>query len=129
MPIPQERQHLSDFDRADTFGIALWDILGKSLGTPVWQLLAGAALVVFDAVPLGDDHPCWQMPNVQITPHLAGITDDSLRAIGQGAGHAVEHLLHGEPPQNCINLRAVRAFWRRFCGTRPGACASRPAHG
>ena len=68
VPIPLERQHLSDFGRADTFDIALWYILGKSLGTPVWQLLAGAAPVVFDAVPLGDDHPYWQMPNVQITP-------------------------------------------------------------
>lgn len=76
--------------------------------------LAGAALDVFDTIPLPDDHPYWALENVLITPHVAGITDDSMRAMGQGAVRAVEHLLRGEVPPNCINPQAVPAFLARF---------------
>ena len=34
--------------------------------------LAGAALDVTDPEPLPPEHPLWQMPNVIITPHVAG---------------------------------------------------------
>lgn len=72
--------------------------------------LAGAALDVFDAVPLRDNHPYWQMDQVLLTPHAAGITDDSMRAMGDGAVRAVEHLLRGEVPPNCINPEGVPGF-------------------
>jgi len=76
--------------------------------------VAGAALDVFDSIPLRDDHPYWQMDKVLLTPHVAGITDDSMRAMGQGAVQAVQHLLRGEVPPNCINPLGVEAFRRRF---------------
>lgn len=34
--------------------------------------LGGAVLDVFDAEPLRPDHPFWGMPNVIVTPHVAG---------------------------------------------------------
>ena len=34
--------------------------------------IAGAALDVFEEEPLRPDHPLWTMPNVLITPHVAG---------------------------------------------------------
>jgi phosphoglycerate dehydrogenase-like enzyme len=34
--------------------------------------IAGAALDVFEEEPLPPNHPLWTMPNVLITPHVAG---------------------------------------------------------
>ena len=76
--------------------------------------LAGAALDVFDAIPIPEPHPYWQMEQVIVTPHVAGITEDSMLLMGHGAVRAVEHLLRGEVPPNCINPQAIEAFKRRF---------------
>jgi D-3-phosphoglycerate dehydrogenase len=72
--------------------------------------LAGAALDVFDVQPLREDHPYRQMEQVLLTPHVAGITDDSMRRMGLGVALAVEHLLHGDVPPHCVNPQAVAAF-------------------
>lgn len=75
--------------------------------------LAGAALDVFDTQPLPAGHPFWQMPQVLVTPHAAGVTDDSMRAMGLGAVEAVEQLLRGECPPTCVNRQALSAFSAR----------------
>jgi D-3-phosphoglycerate dehydrogenase len=83
-------------------------------------LLGGAALDVFDVQPLPDEHPLWSLPQVLITPHVAGITDDSMRRMGEGAALAVASLLRGELPPNCINPQALPAFLQRFDLEAPG---------
>lgn len=75
--------------------------------------LAGAALDVFDTQPLPDAHPFWQMPQVIVTPHIAGLTEDAMIAMGAQAVQAVAHLLRGEVPPNCINPEAAPAFRQR----------------
>jgi phosphoglycerate dehydrogenase-like enzyme len=37
--------------------------------------IAGAALDVFDREPLPEDSPLWDVPNLLITPHTAGLTE------------------------------------------------------
>lgn len=80
--------------------------------------LAGAALDVFDQQPLPDDHPLWQLPQALITPHVAGITAESMLRMGAGAADAVEQILRGEVPASCINPQAVDAFRARFARLR-----------
>ena len=75
--------------------------------------IAGAALDVFDTQPLPDSHPLWQLPQVLLTPHVAGLTEDSMLAMGSQAALAVEHLLRGEVPPHCINPEAAAAFAAR----------------
>jgi D-3-phosphoglycerate dehydrogenase len=78
--------------------------------------LGGAALDVFDTIPLPDEHPYWQMPQLIITPHVAGITADSMLAMGRAVAVAARHLLRGEMPPHCVNPQALGAFERRFAG-------------
>jgi phosphoglycerate dehydrogenase-like enzyme len=38
--------------------------------------IAGAGLDVFETEPLPDNSPLWDMPNVIITPHVGGLSND-----------------------------------------------------
>jgi phosphoglycerate dehydrogenase-like enzyme len=57
--------------------------------------IAGAALDVYEQEPLPTEHPLWTMPNVLLTPHMAGhgpylndrrfeIMVDNCRAFAEG---------------------------------------------
>jgi D-3-phosphoglycerate dehydrogenase len=76
--------------------------------------LAGAALDVFDTQPLPDDHPLRSMTQVLITPHIAGISDDSMWRMGEAVARAVAAVLEGRVPPNCINPDAEAAFLQRM---------------
>jgi D-3-phosphoglycerate dehydrogenase / 2-oxoglutarate reductase len=76
--------------------------------------LAGAALDVFDVQPLPAAHPYRHLQQVLLTPHVAGITQDSMLRMGYAAAQAVEQLLQGTVPGNCLNPEAETAFRGRF---------------
>ncbi|GJD71852.1 NAD(P)-dependent oxidoreductase [Methylobacterium goesingense] len=69
--------------------------------------IGGAALDVFEVQPLPDDHPYRACPNLLLTPHVAGTSTDSLRAMGLGAAEAMIRILAGERPHNLVNLAAL----------------------
>lgn len=62
--------------------------------------LAGAALDVFSEEPLPADSPLWKMPNVLITPHVAGITPHYDRRAMQLFAENLERYLAGLPLYN-----------------------------
>ncbi|MGI9390738.1 MAG: NAD(P)-dependent oxidoreductase [Boseongicola sp.] len=76
--------------------------------------LSGAALDVFEQQPLPPDHPILAMSNVILTPHMAGITDESMMRMGQGVLDHVKRLLVDQPPEPLINPAALQRFRERF---------------
>lgn len=65
--------------------------------------LGGAALDVHDTQPLPADSPVFDAPNLLLTPHIAGITDASMRRMSQGAVTNLLALLNGQPAPNIVN--------------------------
>ena len=76
--------------------------------------IGGAALDVFATQPLPPDHPYFAFDNVIITPHMAGITDDSMLRMGVGAIEEALRVLAGELPVNLRNPEVVEHYRRRF---------------
>jgi phosphoglycerate dehydrogenase-like enzyme len=56
-----------------------------------------AYLDVTDPEPLPPDHPLLGLPNVLVTPHIAGAQGSEVRRLGAYAVAEVERWLRGEP--------------------------------
>jgi D-3-phosphoglycerate dehydrogenase len=65
--------------------------------------LGGAALDVHDRQPLTGDEPVFDAPNLLLTPHVAGITETSMRSMSEAALATLFALLRGERPVNVVN--------------------------
>jgi D-3-phosphoglycerate dehydrogenase len=65
--------------------------------------IAGAALDVHAATPLPADHPIHELPNVILTPHTAGITDDAMERVASGAVAQAIQILDDERPPHLVN--------------------------
>ena len=65
--------------------------------------LAGAAIDVFAQEPLAPGHALLALPNVTLTPHIAGASRGSARRGIQMAAASVAAYLRGEPPRHCLN--------------------------
>lgn len=68
--------------------------------------LAGAGLDVTDPEPLPAQHPLWAMPNVVITPHIAGQSDQIEGRIKELMRENVERFLKGLPLRNLVDKSA-----------------------
>lgn len=76
--------------------------------------LGGAAIDVFAEQPLPASHPFFSFDNVILTPHLAGITEESMERMGIGAVEETLRVLKGELPVNLVNPTVVAQYRRRF---------------
>lgn len=65
--------------------------------------LAGAALDVFDTQPLPADHPYFARSNLLLTPHLAGLTDESMKEMSLRSAADMVSMLRGERPTCLAN--------------------------
>ncbi len=70
--------------------------------------LAGAVIDVFSEEPVPADNPLLDAPNVVLTPHTAGATNESRMRIISVAMANIVRVLKGEPPENVVN--GVRPF-------------------
>jgi D-3-phosphoglycerate dehydrogenase / 2-oxoglutarate reductase len=67
------------------------------------QRIGGAALDVFDVQPLPANDALFDCPNLLLTPHTAGITATSGRAMAVGSAEEMLRILRGEQPLNLVN--------------------------
>jgi phosphoglycerate dehydrogenase-like enzyme len=70
--------------------------------------IAGAALDVFEREPLPASSPLRQAPNVILTPHIAGVTQQSRVAMAAMAIDNVARVLRGQAPVSCVNPEVLQ---------------------
>lgn len=64
--------------------------------------LGGAGIDVFEVEPPGKDNPLWSLPNVVVTPHVAGWSLESKRGTSMVVEDIVK-VLKGEKPKHPVN--------------------------
>jgi D-3-phosphoglycerate dehydrogenase / 2-oxoglutarate reductase len=82
--------------------------------------IAGAALDVFWHQPLPAAHPLFEFDNLLLTPHLAGITDESMQRMGRGCIDAARRVFDGERPAHLLNPQAWPSFQARYTARKQG---------
>jgi phosphoglycerate dehydrogenase-like enzyme len=68
--------------------------------------IGGAALDVFDNEPLPPESPLWDVPNLLITPHTAGLTDRQWERHYHLFSENLRRFLKGEPLLAVVDKRA-----------------------
>jgi phosphoglycerate dehydrogenase-like enzyme len=65
--------------------------------------IAGAALDVFEGHPLPQSSPLMSAPNLLLTPHIAGATEETIERHSAMMADEIERLLDGQPLQHVVN--------------------------
>jgi phosphoglycerate dehydrogenase-like enzyme len=94
----KETAYLVDVSRG---GVVDHDALIQSLQD---EQIAGAALDVFPEEPLPEDSPLWHLPNVLISPHIAGASPHYHRRAVKLFAENLSRYLSGEPLLNRVDL-------------------------
>ena len=76
--------------------------------------IAGAGVDVFLKEPPDPEHPLLRLPNVVATPHIAGLTEESMRAMSQAAAEQWIALFEGRVPPRLVNPEAWPHYAERF---------------
>lgn len=63
-------------------------------------LIAGAGLDVLNQEPPDPNHPLAHHDKVIVTPHTAGVTEQSFKALGMAVAENIERLKRGQPLKN-----------------------------
>lgn len=101
---------LADIDRYDAVIVRVApldaDVIGRA---DKLQVIAkhGAGLDTFDAEPPGEDHPLYDRDDVLLTPHVGGVTDESLARMSQRASDNVRTVYDGYLPTSTVNRDAM----------------------
>lgn len=86
------------------------------------QVIAGAALDVFEQEPVDPDDPLLTLDNVIVSPHALAWTDESFRMMGESAFAGILAVSQGKAPNFIVNRGVLDSA--RF-QTRLAACTRR----
>ncbi len=113
LPLTEETHHLIDARRLALMkqGAILINVARGAIVQEAAMLealdagpLGMAVLDVFTPQPLANDHPLWKHPRALVTPHVAGVCDESMLRMGFGAVDAVRRGLSGQKPHHLVTL-------------------------
>ena len=123
-PLTPETHHLFNRDRLARMKGSAWlinvgrgAVIDESALVDALQKksIAGAMLDVYEHYRLEPGHPLLSLPNAILTPHLAGMTQESRKRMGTIAAEETLRMLAGERPHNFVNPDV----WERFHERRP----------
>jgi len=70
--------------------------------------LAGAGLDVVVDEPLKPTHPLNGVPNIILTPHIAGVTEEAMMRMAQDSAEDILRVLRGEAPKFLVNREVLK---------------------
>ncbi len=70
--------------------------------------LRGAGLETFAVEPPAPDDPILKLPNVTLTPHIAGCSVDSVQLVGDMIAGEIASFYAGRPLKNCANPQVLQ---------------------
>ena len=76
--------------------------------------LYGAGIDVWEKEPPLANHRLLQFANVVTSPHVAGITSDSLEKMAEYAASQLLALFNGEPPLRPVNPEVLDKYYERY---------------
>ena len=122
-PLTAETHHLFNRERIFRMKSTAW-LINVGRGAVVEETalidalrgkrIAGAMLDVYEHYRLEPGHPLLALDNVVLTPHLAGMTQESRQRMGAAAAEETLRMLAGERPRNFVNPEV----WSRFLERR-----------
>lgn len=111
-PLTLETHHLFNRARIKTMKPSAW-LINVGRGAVVEEAalvealkektIAGAMLDVHEHYRLEPGHPLFSLDNAVLTPHLAGMTQESRKRMGAAAAEETLRMLAGEKPKNFVN--------------------------